>query len=55
VPSVWWFWTTVCELLTYGSTLLLGAEAYCQAHTGAGLFELHVLTDGFTVHLGCLK
>jgi hypothetical protein len=51
VPSVWWFDETICELLTYGSTLLLGAAAYCQVHTGGSLFDL--IVNGLTVHFGC--
>lgn len=36
MPSVWSGWSTISELLEYGSTLILGAYTFCGAHLGPG-------------------
>jgi hypothetical protein len=48
MPTVWWYWTSVAELLTYGGNLVLGAFAYCGAHTGIPVVSvlLHLLGGG---------
>lgn len=53
MPSVWSFEVTICELLHYGSDLLLGAEAYCQVHTGGTLVDLVV--HWFTATVTCTR
>lgn len=52
MPSVW-FWTTISELLTYGSTLVLGADAYCGAHAGISLLSIVLALDGTHVWVAC--
>jgi hypothetical protein len=52
MPSVW-SWTTIVDLLTYGSTLLLGADAYCGAHTGTSLLSIVLWLDGVHVWVAC--
>jgi len=52
MPSVW-FWTTIAELLTYGSTLILGALMDCGARYGIGVVGILLWLDGSHAWVGC--
>jgi hypothetical protein len=50
MPSAW-NWTNIAELLSYASTLIAGANAYCGIHYGAVARVILPLLDGIQVGL----
>jgi hypothetical protein len=52
MPSAW-SWTSIAELLTYGSSLIAGAHAYCGATYGTAVQAILPWLDAVHVWVLC--
>jgi hypothetical protein len=52
MPSAW-SWSSIPELLSYGSSLISGANAYCGVHHATAALTVLPWLDGFHLWVLC--